>query len=101
MHVAGVSPRESWDWTWGEGIEAVNAYTQRENDRAEKRSVALYNAAVFLAKTLVGGDSVQSFQEAFPGFGSQGKTGKKEMSDDAMYQMARALNAMFGGEEVD
>lgn len=101
MHIAGISPLESWEWTWGEGIEAVNAYTYRENERAEKRSVALYNAAVFLARTLVAGGCVQSFDEAFPGFDAANQNGKKEMTDDAMYQMVRALNAQFGGEEVD
>ena len=101
MHVAGISPLESWEWTWGEGIEAVNAYQIRENQRAEKRAVALYNAAVFLADILVGGGTVKRFQDAFPGFDAAGQNMKKEMSDDDMYQMVRALNAQFGGEEVD
>ena len=97
MHVAGISPLESWEWTWGEGCEAVNAYVVRENDRAKKQSVALYNAAVFLAGTLVG--KMKSFNEAFPGFGSETQ-GKEEMSDEAMYAVVRALNAQLGGEEV-
>lgn len=100
MHVAGIDPRESWDYTWGEGIEAVDAYNRRENDRARRRAVALYNASVFLAQTVSGGQN-RKFEEAFPGF--DGTSGQKSepMSDDAMYAHVRALNAMFGGEEVD
>ena len=99
MHTAGVSPQESWDWTWGEGIEAVNAYKRRENDRARKQAVALYNASVFLAHTLVEGGQIQPFGEAFPGFDET--SGSQEMSDEAMYAVVRGLNARYGGEEVD
>ena len=63
--------------------------------------MALYNAAVFLADILVGGGTVKRFQDAFPGFNAAGQNMKKEMSDDDMYQMVRALNAQFGGEEAD
>ena len=101
MHVAGVSPLESWDWTWGEGIEIVNAYMQRENDRAKKRAVALYNAAVLLVHSLpaaLTGGEMKRFAEAFPGFDVEQATAE-EMSDEAMYAKVRALNAMFGGEE--
>lgn len=100
MHIAGISPLESWEWTWGEGVEAVNAYTLRENERAKKQSVALYNAAVFLAHTLVAGGQIQSFNKAFPGFGTDDQREDEEMSDEAMYAVVRALNAQFGGEEV-
>lgn len=99
MHIAGISPQESWDWTWGEGLEAVNAYTLRENDKAEKQAVALYNAAVFLARTLLKGGQIQGFHEAFPGFGSEGQNQEEEMSDNAMFAVVRALNAQFGGTE--
>lgn len=99
MHIAGISPLESWEWTWGEGCEAVNAYTLRENERAKKNSVALYNAAVFLAHTLVAGGRVKSFQEAFPGFDAGEQHRSEEMSDEAMFAVVRALNAQFGGEE--
>lgn len=101
MHIAGISPLESWEWTWGEGCEAVNAYTLRENDRAQRRAVALYNAAVFLARTICGSGQVQSFNEAFPGFGPTAQNGADEMSDSTMYSVVRALNAQFGGEEED
>lgn len=101
MHVAGVSPLESWDWTWGEGCEVVNAYMQRENDRAKKRAVALYNAAVLLVHSLpaaLTGGEMKQFSEAFPGFDvEQAEPGM--MSDEAMYAKVKALNAMFGGEE--
>ncbi len=101
MHIAGVSPLDSWDWTWGEGIEVVNAYTLRQNRHAETRAVALYNAAAFLLSSLgasFAGKDIQTFAEAFPGF--DGVTqGKKDMSDDEMYAQVRHLNRMFGGEE--
>ena len=100
MHVAGIHPWDSWEYTWGEGVELVDAYSRRENDRAKKRAVALYNAAVFLARTVMGGQ-VQQFNEAFPGFEGVSSGESKEMTDDAMYAMARMLNAQFGGEEED
>ena len=92
---------ESWDWTWGEGCEVVNAYMQRENDRSKKRAVALYNAAVLLVHSLpaaLTGGEMKQFSEAFPGFDvEQAEPGM--MSDEAMYAKVKALNAMFGGEE--
>lgn len=69
----------------------------RENDRAQKQAVALYNAAACLAQFVSG--KALSFAEAFPGFGTE-ESGK-EMTDEAMYAMVRALNATFGGTEVD
>ena len=102
MHVAGVSPLESWEWTWGEGLEVVNAYMQRENDRSKKTAVALYNAAVFLTNSigsLFTGGEMKRFSEAFPGFDVE-QAQPETMSDDAMYANVRALNAIFGGEEV-
>ena len=99
MHVAGISPLHSWDWTWGEGVEAVNAFTLRENDRSQKQAVALYNAAVFLTRTILEGGRVQGFHEAFPGFGDARQEEGNEMSDNAMYSVVRALNAQFGGGE--
>ena len=101
MHVAGVSPLESWDWTWGEGCEVVNAYMQRENDRSKKRAVALYNAAVLLVHSLpaaLTGGEMKQFAEAFPGFDVE-QAEPDMMSDEAMYAKVKALNAMFGGEE--
>jgi len=103
MHVAGVSPLESWDWTWGEGCAAVNAYTQRENDRSKKQAVALYNAAAFLIHSLkvsFSGGEYKKFSEAFPGYEAE-HAESGEMSDAAMYAVVRALNASFGGEEVN
>lgn len=99
--MAGVSPQESWDWTWGEGCEVVNAYTQRENDRAKKRAVALYNAAALLTHSLGGlltGGEMKRFAEAFPGFDVE-QAASGEMSDEAMYAKVKALNAILGGEE--
>lgn len=103
MHVAGVSPLDSWHWTWGEGCEAVNAYIQRENDRSKKQAVALYNAAAFLIHSLpvsLTGGEIKRFSEAFPGYDAA-EVGTDGMSDDAMYAAVRALNARLGGEEVD
>lgn len=102
MHIAGISPLESWEWTWGEACEAVSAYVKRENERAKSRSVALYNAAVFLThsiRSMIAGGEMKKFAEAFPGFDVKQQT--NEMSDEQMYAVARALNACFGGEEVD
>lgn len=99
--MAGVSPLDSWDWTWGEGIEIVNAYMQRENDRAKKRAVALYNATALLVDSLpavLSGGEMKGFAEAFPGFDVE-QAAAETMSDEAMYVQVKALNAIFGGEE--
>lgn len=61
----------------------------------------MYNAAVFLARTVTAGGQIQQFHEAFPGFDDTQHKKLEKMSDDAMYAMVRALNAQFGGEEVD
>ena len=101
MHMAGVSPLESWGWTWGEGIEIVNAYMQRENDRAKKRAVALYNATALLVHSLpavLSGGEMKGFAEAVPGFDVE-QAAAGTMSDEAMYAQVKALNAIFGGEE--
>lgn len=101
MHMAGVSPLDSWNWTWGEGIEIVNAYMQRENDRAKKRAVALYNATALLVHSLpavLSGGEMKGFAEAFPGFDVEQATAGT-MSDEAMYAQVKVLNAIFGGEE--
>ena len=99
--MAGVSPLDSWDWTWGEGCEIVKAYMQRENDRAKTRAVALDNATVLLVHSLpavLAGGDIKGFAESFPGFDvEQAEAGT--MSDDAMYAKVRALNKIFGGEE--
>lgn len=99
--MAGVSPQESWDWTWGEGLEIVDAYIRRENDRAKKRAVALYNAAALLTHSIEGlftGEQMKRFSEAFPGFDVE-QVESGEMSDEAMYAKVKVLNAIFGGEE--
>ena len=99
--MAGVSPLDSWNWTWGEGIEIVNAYMQRENDRAKKRAVALYNATALLVHSLpavLSGGEMKGFAEAFPGFDVE-QAAAGTMSDEAMYAQVKALNAIFGGEE--
>ena len=101
MHVAGVSPLESWEWTWGEGCELIDAYTQRENDRSKKRAVALYNATVLLVHSLpavIAGGEMKKFAEAFPGFDVE-QSDADQMLDEAIYEKVRALNAMFGGKE--
>ena len=99
--MAGVSPLDSWNWTWGEGIEIVNAYMQRENDRAKKRAVALYNATALVVHSLpavLSGGEMKGFAEAFPGFDVE-QAAAGTMSDEAMYAQVKALNAIFGGEE--
>lgn len=101
MHIAGVSPLESWEWTWGEGVEAVNAYILRKNSHAKTRAVALYNATVFLVSSLsaaFAGKDMRTFEEAFPGI--EGVTQvKKDMTDEEMYTTVQCMNQAFGGEE--
>ncbi|MBP3478088.1 MAG: hypothetical protein J6K03_01225 [Oscillospiraceae bacterium] len=82
-------------------MEIVDAYIRRENDRAKKRAVALYNAAALLTNSigsLFTGGQMKRFSEAFPGFDVE-QVESGEMSDEAMYAKVKVLNAIFGGEE--
>lgn len=74
----------------------ARAYEARQAARQRDTQVNLYNLAA-LIRSMVWAKHPPSYEKAFP----EGKTEKNdEMTDEQMYAMARALNALFGGEEV-
>lgn len=74
------------------------ARAQGERIRAEQKAVRgnLYSLSV-LIRAMVWARHPPSYDTAFPDDVEK----PKDMTDDEMYAMARALNAAFGGKEVD
>jgi len=78
---------EFWDLTPAELNIYIECYTQnKQNDFKEQITVAYYNAYFHRVKTM---PKLKDFL---------GKIGKKEMTDDEMYQKIIGLNKLFGGD---
>lgn len=69
-------------------------YANRRDRRQKQRNRDLYNLAVLIGIVTLSKHPM-SFEEAF-----SGQSARVEMTDDQMYETVRALNAMFGGDEV-
>lgn len=74
----------------------VRAYEARRDEQQRVTQINLYNLAA-LIRPMVWAKHPPSYEKAFPN--GEGKK-NDEMTDEQMYAMARALNALFGGEEV-
>ena len=75
----------------------VRAYEVRRDEQQRTTQINLYNLAA-LTRPMIWAKHPPSYEKAFPdGEGKKSDT----MTDEQMYAMARALNALFGGEEVD
>lgn len=72
----------------------ARGYARGREERQKQRNLDLYNLAVLISRVTLSKNPI-SFAEAFPD-----QVTRKEMSDDQMYEAVRALNALFGGEEV-
>ena len=72
----------------------VEAHNDQAGDEAKTRKIETYNLAGAI-RAMVLTKHAPSFQRMFP------EERREPMSDEAMYQKARALNRMFGGTEVD
>ena len=74
----------------------VRAYEARRDARQRATQINLYTQAA-LIRSMVWAKHPPSYEKAFPdGEGEK----KNEMTDEQMYATVRALNALFGGEEV-
>ena len=75
----------------------VRAYETRRDEQQRISQINIYNLAA-LIRPMVWAKHPPSFENAFP---SATPEKDNDMTDEQMYAMARALNALFGGEEVD
>ena len=74
-------------------ITYANAHQQHVEERIELLTRSIYNLAA-LIRPMIWSDHPPAYEQAFG-------LPKKEMTDEQMYANVRALNRMFGGEEVD
>lgn len=75
----------------------ARAYEARRDAQQRATQINLYNLAA-LIRPMVWAKHPPSYEKAFP----DGESEKKdEMTDEQMYATVRALNALFGGEEVN
>lgn len=72
----------------------ADAYSKRIENEAEQKRQELYVSAMLISN-FVWAKKRPTYEKVF---GAPKK--KKEMSDEAMLQMAQALNAMFGGTDT-
>ena len=75
----------------------VRAYEIRRDEQQRVAQINLYNLAA-LIRPMVWAKHPPSFEKAFPGAAPEKDN---DMTDEQMYATARALKALFGGEEVD
>ena len=76
----------------------ARACAKRRSEEQRLTQANIYSLAA-LIRPMVWSKSPPSFSAAFPNAQSEKKR-QDPMSDDEMYAIARALNALFGGEEV-
>lgn len=74
----------------------TRVYETRRGEHQHDTNVNLYNLAL-LIRSMVWEKHPPSYDSAF---GDGDKPQNDDMTDEQMYAMARALNALFGGEEV-
>ena len=74
----------------------VRAYNEQQTERQTVAQVNLYNLSA-LIRSMVRAKHPPSYESAF---GDGDKPQNDDMTDEQMYAMARALNALYGGEEV-
>lgn len=80
--------------TPGELNACARAYGRRQEAQRREKQSDIYNLAA-LIREMVWAKTAPSFERVFP----ENAGTAKEMSDDAMYAVVRALNAAFGGTE--
>lgn len=72
----------------------ANAQKIREEQKLSQANI--YSLAA-LIRPMVWSKHPPSFEKAFPNAGQE----PQEMTDEQMFAKVKALNALFGGEEVD
>ena len=75
----------------------ARAYAEQRK-QAQRVQVGNIYSLASLIRSMVWSKHPPSFERAFPGIDD---FQHKEMTDDQMYAKVKALNALFGGEEVD
>ena len=73
----------------------AGADVKRRREEQKLSQANLYSLAA-LIRPMIWSKHPPSYEKVFP----DEKTKEKEMTDDQMYATVRALNALFGGEEV-
>ena len=63
--MAGRTPYELEDWTWGEAVLLVQSVRKAERQRYQAESVIAWEAAVLMAKCLAG-EEIQPVYACFP-----------------------------------
>ena len=74
----------------------ARAYAQRRQEEQKLIQANIYALAA-LVRPMIWSKHPPRFEKAFPG----AKPEPREMTDEEMFEKVRALNALFGGEEVD
>lgn len=88
------------DWEYMTPVELniyARAYVSRRREEQKIAQVNLYSHAA-LIRSMVWGKHPPSYDRVYP---DDPAAKNDEMTDDQMYAMAKGLNALFGGEEVD
>lgn len=73
----------------------ARADVKRRREEQKLSQANLYSLAA-LIRSMIWSKHPPSYEKVFP----DEKAKAKEMTDDQMYATVRALNALFGGEEV-
>lgn len=74
----------------------VRAYNEQQKERQKVAQVNLYNLSA-LIRSMVWAKHPPTYERSF---GDGDNPQNDDMTDEQMYAMARALNALYGGEEV-
>ena len=65
---AGVSPQHSDDWTWGELINAVEGYQERQRQERQAQAQLLYGHAIMINRSFAGSKEEMNLWDFFPVF---------------------------------
>lgn len=74
---------------------AAHVYEKKLRDDAKADRANIYTLATLIRTAVWTKHSMPAYAQVFPG-----DVTHEEMSDEAMYEMARSLNKLFGGKEV-
>ena len=96
--LAGISPLEVEEWTWGEAAAAVRAYRRRERLRGQALSLIAARAAGRGARGLAGGGLGRG-DGGFP-FGEGGEVRALRVEHYRQIMQRHAASARAGREEV-
>ncbi len=96
--LAGISPLEVEEWTWGEAAAAVRAYRRRERLRGQALSLIAARAAERAARCLAG-ERLAPVYEDFP-FWEEEEVRALRVEHYRQIMQRHAASARAGREEV-